>query len=91
MTPTLGRIVHYTLSEWDADAITATRSTLGIQGNAARAGDVRAAIIVQVWGTTPGSAVNLQVLMDGPDAYWATSRCEGEGPNTWAWPPRVEA
>lgn len=89
MTPSAGRIVHYTLSQYDADSITAARGALGIQANAARAGQVYAAVIVQVWGTTPGSAANLQVLMDGPDSYWATSRTEGDGPGTWAWPPRV--
>ncbi|GAA4560510.1 hypothetical protein [Planotetraspora kaengkrachanensis] len=32
---------------------------------------------------------NLQVLLDGNDAYWATSRTEGDEPGRWSWPPRV--
>lgn len=55
-------------------------------GNQVRAGDVCAAVIVRTFG---GSAANLQVLLDGTDTYWATSRSEGEGESHWAWPPRV--
>lgn len=54
-------------------------------GNNAEAGQVYPAVSVRVW--TPGMA-NLQVLLDGNDVYWATSRHEGTEPGTWAWPPR---
>jgi hypothetical protein len=43
-------------------------------------------MVVRTFG---GPAANLQVHLDGTDTYWATSRCEGEGPGFWAWPPRV--
>lgn len=55
-------------------------------GNSAEAGQVYPAVSVRVW--TPGMA-NLQVLLDGNDVYWATSRHEGTEPGTWAWPPRA--
>ncbi len=55
-------------------------------GNDAQAGQVYPAVSVRVW--SPGMA-NLQVLLDGNDVYWATSRHEGSEPGTWAWPPRV--
>ena len=55
-------------------------------GNEAAAGQVFPAVSVRVW--TPAMA-NLQVLLDGNDVYWATSRHEGTEPGTWAWPPRA--
>jgi hypothetical protein len=46
-------------------------------------------MIVRIFGETPKSAVNLRVLLDGNDVFWATSRTLGEGPSFWAWPERV--
>jgi hypothetical protein len=100
---TIGWIVHYTLSEQDAEQINRRRSDYvaflrhrhegsvetgfqGHVGNSAAAGEVYPAIVVRTFG---GDYVNLQVLLDGSDSYWATSRREGEGPNTWSWPPKV--
>jgi len=89
VTPTIGRIVHYTLSSADAEAIGQRRFTdiADSAGNQAAEGDVYPAMIVRT--CPPGAAVNLQVLLDGNDSYWATSRTEGEGPGFWSWPPRV--
>jgi hypothetical protein len=115
MDITIGRTVHYTLSEQDAAEINRRRTNgssivarmkssisateggaepihgwpAGAQahiGNDAQAGQEYPAVSVRVW--TPGMA-NLQVLLDGNDVYWATSRHEGIGPGTWAWPPRA--
>jgi hypothetical protein len=89
--PTIGRIVHYTLSEDDAKAIHKRRSdAAGLHiGNAVDAGDVFPMMITRVWGDTPESAVNGQVLLDGTDVLWACSVQQGTGPRTWCWPPRV--
>jgi hypothetical protein len=103
MQVTIGRIVHYTLSESDVLAINTRRSDYiaflrhrhegseetGFQahvGNHVTAGEVCPAVVVRVFGE---HTANLQVLLDGSDTYWATSRVEGEGPNTWSWPPKV--
>lgn len=108
MNPTIGRIVHYRLSESDATAINKRRNDfkafsrnhaqpveagevgatghVGHVGNEARAGDVFPAAVVRTFG---GTAANLQVLLDGTDTYWATSRAEGTADGTWAWPERV--
>lgn len=86
MTPTIGRIVHYMLSALDAAAI---NSGAG-RKNQANEGDVYPAMIVRVWGEG-GSSVQLQVFYDGAGSYWATSRSEGEGPGTWAWPRAVRS
>jgi len=103
MQVTIGRIVHYTLSESDVEQINRRRSDYGAflrhrhegseetgfqahVGNQVAAGEVYPAVVVRPFGST---TANLQVLLDGSDTYWATSRVEGEGPNTWSWPQRV--
>lgn len=92
MTPTVGRIVHYRLSEYDAKLID-EQTPYVVDGrqvrNAVRAGTVLSALIVQAWGDKPGSAVNLKVFLDGAGEYWATSRHAGDGEGCWSWPPRV--
>jgi hypothetical protein len=86
-TPTIGRIVHYTLTEADASVINKRRADSDDHmGNHASAGDTYPAVVVRTFG---GPAANLKVLLDGTDTHWATSRCEGEGAGFWAWPPRV--
>lgn len=100
-TPTLGRVVHYTVSQEDADKINKRREDFAEHlrkypsfeptgyiahfGNTVKEGDTFTATIVRAWPTS----ANLQVLLDGNDTFWATSVSEGEGPRTWAWPPRV--
>ncbi|MFI2367311.1 hypothetical protein [Streptomyces sp. NPDC018833] len=102
--PTVGRIVHYTLSLQDADAVNRRRAEatsarasenpeirpryVAHVGNHASAGDVFPAMVVRVWQGDEAS-VQLQVFLDGNDTYWATSRREGTGPGTWSWPERV--
>lgn len=84
--PTIGRIVHYTLNEHDAKVINARRVAYSNIGNSVQAGADCAAIVVAAWGN---SSANLQVLLDGEDSYWATSRSEGDDQGHWHWPPRV--
>lgn len=81
--PTPGRIVTYTLSEWDVAAIGSTA-----QHNPVRKGDEYPAILVRVWNKENGLA-NLQVFLDGNCTYWATSRSRGDDENQWHWPTRV--
>lgn len=101
MKPTIGRIVHYKLSAYDAEAINrrrndfvaSTRTRTGWQahyGNSATAGDVYPALIVRVFDDAEDGTgtSNLQVSLDGNDTYWATSRKTGDEPGTWAWPAR---
>jgi len=91
----IGRIVHYTLNDQDAKAINGRRTDAAVSeightgrvihvGNTVKAGDVYPAMCVRDWG----SSANFQVYLDGNDTYWATSRSEGDGPGTWAWPVR---
>lgn len=96
MIPTPGRIVEYTLNEHDADQINKRRDDSRKSGLAAREtgavihvgnrvspGESYPMVIVRAWGNTEGSAVNGQVLLDGNDTFWATSRQQGEGPFCW--------
>lgn len=101
----LGRTVHYTLSEEDAKQINRRRTNGGHiaermkteppqwpAGAQAHIGnDVEAGQVYPAVAVRVWSAgyANFQVSLDGNDTYWATSRTEGTQPGTWAWPPRV--
>jgi hypothetical protein len=56
---------------------------IGHFGNQVSEGDSYPAVVVRTFG---GSTVNLKVLLDGNDDYWATSRAEGDEPGQWSWP-----
>lgn len=100
MTITIGRIVHYVLTEADAATINAIRHAApgaligdpapGPQGNPVAPGEVLPAIVVRVWGP---ECVNLQVWLDGNDSLWKTSATQASSPDVnepgcWDWPPR---
>jgi hypothetical protein len=86
MTITVGRIVHFALTEAQAERV--NRRTLPQTGNTARAGDVVPLIVTRVWADESGhvSCVNGQALLDGNDSLWVTSAKEGTEPGTWSWP-----
>jgi hypothetical protein len=96
--PSLGRIVHYTLSAQDVEVINRRReisrraaaasSEQIFFGNVAKEGDVFPMMITKIWGNESTSAVNGQVYLDGNDIYWVTSVKVGEGPQTFKWPTR---
>lgn len=105
VTPLVGRVVQYQLSEFDVEQINRRRRDFGAYrrmvatglatgtlhhtgyvahvGNDVRVAETYPAIIVRTWGAEPGSAVNLQVFLDGNDIFWATSRTEGVNPGQW--------
>lgn len=100
--PSIGRIVHYTLTEQDAAAINRRRGDTnrnlakhredasGSQvhfGNPVREGETYPLIITRVWNVDPGT-INGQVLLDGNDSLWVTSRTPGDVPGSYAWPTR---
>lgn len=104
MIPTIGRIVHYTLTAQDADAINRRRADACIRskaiaeerpgyvvhvGNSAAMGDVYPMMITRVWGDHEGAAVNGQVFLDGNDTIWVTSSTQGDGVHQWHEPPRA--
>lgn len=103
--PSVGRIVHYTLSEQDAVEINRRRADFhayvrdgglreGTTGYVGHVGNH-----AQEGDVYPAmivrrfhpdtTTVNLQVFLDGNDTYWATSREQGAGAMHWAWPERV--
>jgi hypothetical protein len=84
IVPTPGRIVLYVLAEWDVRDILKRRGTV-FHGNDVHVGEVYPAMVIKAWGSTPESAVNLKVMLDGDDNHWATSRIVGEGPGTYHW------
>lgn len=94
----IGTTVLYRLSEVDAEQINRRRTTgsaiaeqigkdrwpLGAQahiGNNVAAGQQYPMVITRTWTET---TVNGQVLLDGTDVFWATSRVQGDQPGTWS-------
>lgn len=92
--PTIGRIVHYRLSLDDITTINRRRTTSAsvsatpTLGNPVNMGDVFPMLITRCWGTTPESAVNGQVFLDGNDGVWVTSVMCGSGLGAFSWPTR---
>jgi len=74
----LGAMVLYKLNGYDVTQIEMQRALGTGQGNHVAARDVYPAVVVR-----DGNSVNLQVLLDGPDSYWATSCAEGDAPGQW--------
>lgn len=93
--PTVGRIVHYLLSEEDVarilDQLSHNPPDVSAQFNEPRLGQPYAAMVTSVNDHPVHSDVNLSVWLDGPANYFAPSRREGTQPGTWCWPPRVGA
>ena len=95
---TIGRIVHYCMSELDCKDVKHQRLldgqmlNGGAVGNETQPGSVYPAIVVAVWST---NGANLQVFVDGPDSYWAASRLidgtvgDEPSPGSWRWPIRT--
>lgn len=91
--PAVGDRVLYTLSDYDAESINRSRADAvaagaKVHGNSAAAGDVYPMDVVRVWGNQPGAAINGQVILDGNDTFWATSRCGGDLAGQYRWPER---
>lgn len=96
MIPTPGRIVAYALTEQDAEQInrrrhnaqasgiaSATTGAVVHIGNDVAAGEVYPLVITRVWTSDDGDAINGQVLLDGNDTLWVTSRTQGDDPGDW--------
>jgi hypothetical protein len=97
----IGRTVHYKLSEGDVQRIQAARkdapnhAETGFQkhqGNPVAVGDEVPMVVVRVWPDEfgPGKVgVNGQAFLDGNDSLWVCSAQEGTEPGQWHWPERV--
>lgn len=79
----VGSQVLYKLSEHDARHVRERRRYTGTPGNHPAEGQVYPAWVVASWG---GTTVNLRVLLDGDDTYWATSRQHGGDAGQWLYP-----
>lgn len=85
MKPTIGRVVHYKLSEQDKKDLEGA-NRLGFVSCNTRP-EVLPAVIVAVWSDT---CVNLQVSLDGNKSFWKTSVQEGDLESNWHWPVIVK-
>jgi len=100
-----GRIVYFVFDQQSVDAVQRQRGIVvsGHQetGNQVMVGDIYPAMVVRVWSGNAGS-INLKVMLDGTDTFWATSvpfseektlrswHWMFEGQNTRYQPDRVE-
>jgi hypothetical protein len=97
MIPSIGRIVHYTLTASDAAGINIRRIhpvAEGLfHGNTAHAGDVYPMMITRVWSAEPDedTVVQGQVFLDGNDTLWVTSVAQGHEERQWFEPVRVHS
>jgi len=84
--PTVGRIVHVTLS---AELAASINRDPAIRGNACIAGETYPLIIARVWSKeaySDGLTINGQLVLDGVGTFWMTSVHHGEEPGRWHWP-----
>jgi hypothetical protein len=105
--PTVGRIVLYRLTESEAAIIRQRRQdakvnlsqhrngATGVQihvGNSVHEGQVFPLVITAIFNPdSPALSVNGQLLLDGNDCLWVTSRPKGDAGEfgTWSWPTRA--
>ena len=92
MDPMIGRMVHYKISADDEAIIGQERLDYYVRGNHIRRGDVYPAVIVRRMSSIDEPLnINLQVMLDGEDVFWATSKhvsAQGEHKEgEWVWPP----
>lgn len=90
--PSIGRVVHYRLTQYDVDSIERRKTAAGAVANPHTVGQVVPLDIVLVWPDEHGAGVpgvNGQAKIDGNFQLWITSAREGTEPGTWSWPPRV--
>lgn len=76
----------------NAAGVTLASQNLGPQihtGNTVHEGEVYPLVITRTWSDQPGGAINGQVLLDGNDTLWVTSRCGGDEAGQYHWPERV--
>lgn len=88
-TPQLGWLVHYVLGRKAVQAITSRRAYSGARGTEPQTGQVCAAFVVGYHPTSTEEEplLNLRVLLDGEDDYWAEAVWEGleDETDTWRW------
>lgn len=84
--PTLGRIVHYTLTDEDVRRLDNDRITTLAYGNLPHAGDSVPAIVVGGMNADAPRTVNLQACLDGNDRLWIANAAEGEEAGQWHYP-----
>jgi hypothetical protein len=95
--PTVGRLIHYRLSTQDVADINRRRRRsaaapknewgyIAPRGNPVSTGQIVPAVVTATYG---GTTINANVLLDGTDTLWVTSRPHGDEAGQWCWPERV--
>ncbi len=87
--PSLGRIVLYTLTTFQAQEVNRSIAHGEQHGNSVKEGQTFPMIVTAVWGDTPDCYFNGTCFLDGDRTWWVASTSIGEGPGKAIWPPRV--
>jgi hypothetical protein len=106
-TPTIGRIVQYTLNGEDAELVNRRRTTgeeihgmilerrwsVGAQAHIGSPTTAGQTFPALIVATKPEGPINLQVFLDGCDVLWVVGVEQAEEPKEthWNWPPVVYA
>ena len=102
MKPTVGRIVHYKLSQEDAKIINRAASdgsyarrmmamgslTVGVMTHQGSFADVSDILPMVITRVNQDGTINGQVFLDGNGSAWVSYVEEGAKSGTWSWPPR---
>jgi hypothetical protein len=101
--PTIGRTLHYILTQADSEQVMRRRTharsiaqrieentwPLGAQAHIGNPADPGDIAPLYVTKVNGDGTVNGQALLDGTDVLWVTGKSEGTEPGTWQWPPKV--
>lgn len=103
MYPTIGRIVHYTLSPTDAAQINRRRTSsesiadrvnvdkwpLGAQAHIGAEAQAGDVLPMIITSIFSQEIVTGQVFLNGNDTLFKLNAEQGDEPGQWNWPPRV--
>lgn len=103
MQPTIGRTVHYVLSQADVDRIidgradaisdAQARNREVCFGDPVAEGDILPMIIVKVHETSEDNLVNGHIFLDGTDVLWRenipAATLDDGYIGRWSWPPQL--
>lgn len=103
MYPTIGRIVHYTLTEQEATLINRRRAStesiaqrikaglwpLGAQAHIGEEAQAGDVLPMMVTSVFSQEVITGQVFLNGNDTLFKFNAEQGDEPGQWSWPPKV--
>ena len=102
MKPTIGRIVHLTLTAEMSEQINRRRTStssikkrteedrwpIGAQAHIGNETKEGTVVPMIITEVWSDTCINGKAILDGTDSYWVTFANQGDQPGNWFWPPR---